>query len=346
MGGIFVIKKIIIWITILWVLIFSSYFFGVSYYENSINHPFKLTSISQDIKIKTGDTLYSIVNSLSVDGKIKNAFIVRYYIKNKNIKISLKPGVVSINKNMSIDDFFSALKDTKEEVDVDTLKITIPEGYDMNQIAKLFEDKGLISKDEFIKSCKDYILPDYIKNDTKRRYALEGFLFPDTYIFKKGAIGSQYIDIMIARFENILSQVRSSQTKTYTDEEIDKIIIMASIVEKEIVKEDERKLASSVFYNRLSKNMQLQSCATVLYALGVHKDIVSTKDLEFVSPYNTYLVKALPQGPICSPGRASIEAAFAPASTNYLYFVSKNDGSHEFNDNYNAHVAATNKYQK
>jgi UPF0755 protein len=100
-----------------------------------------------------------------------------------------------------------------------------------------------------------------------------------------------------------------------------------------------------VFFNRLDKGMKLESCATVIYALGQHKDVLTNNDLKVDSPFNTYIVKALPQGPICSPGKASIEAALNPANTNYLYFVSKNDGTHEFNETFDNHLVAQRKYQ-
>jgi UPF0755 protein len=338
-------KKILGTICVLWILIFGTYFLGANYYKGVIDHPFSLNSDQEEFKINKGDTLYSIIASLDKDGKLKNSLILKYYIKKNNINVSLKPGVSIISNNMTLNDFINSLEDVKAEVDPNIFKITIPEGYDINQIAKLFEDKGIVSKDDFLKNCKEYTIPSYVTKDPKRKYQLEGYLFPDTYEFKKGINSKQIIDSMLKRFETVLGEAQKNTGKNINSEVIDKIVIMASIVEREVAKEDERKLAASVFFNRLDKGMKLESCATVIYALGQHKDVLTNNDLKVDSPFNTYIVKALPQGPICSPGKASIEAALNPANTNYLYFVSKNDGTHEFNETFDNHLVAQRKYQ-
>lgn len=198
------------------------------------------------------------------------------------------------------------------------------------------DNKGVISKEEFLKSCREYKLPEYIKSDTKRKYALEGYLFPDTYEFYKGTSGKAIIDEMTSRFISVVNDILSKNGKTISNKDLDKYIIMASIIEKEVQKQDERGKAASVFYNRLNIGMKLESCATVLYSLGVHKDKLTYNDLKVDSPYNTYIVSGLPLGPISCPGRACIEAAISPSKTNYLYFVSNNDGTHFFTDSYNA----------
>ena len=120
---------------------------------------------------------------------------------------------------------------------------------------------------------------------------------------------------------------------------------MASIVEKEASDKKELDIVASVFYNRLKIDMPLQSCATVLYSLGKHKDILLDKDLEVKSPYNTYIVEGFPIGPICNPGKESIKAALSPATTNYLYFVSTNDGKHFFTDDYKKFLEIKKKTQ-
>jgi UPF0755 protein len=192
-------------------------------------------------------------------------------------------------------------------------------------------------------------LPDYIKADAKRKYSLEGFLFPDTYEFKKGMSGDDIITQMLLRFEYVINDIEAKQNTVINKENIDKITIMASIVEKEAKAKNERGMVASVFYNRLNKSMPLESCATVLYALDKVKVILSIKDTQTKSPYNTYLVKGLPVGPICCPGRAAIEAAVNPDKTDYYYFVAnmvKNDGTMVFAKTLAEHNANVKKYEK
>ncbi|MCM8770232.1 MAG: endolytic transglycosylase MltG, partial [Candidatus Omnitrophica bacterium] len=129
-----------------------------------------------------------------------------------------------------------------------------------------------------------------------------------------------------------------------TDEEIRKVVIVASMVEKEAEVDSERPIIASVIYNRLKKRLPLQICATVEYALGFHKARLSRQDLRVKSPYNTYLHRGLPPGPICNPGKKSLQAALYPAKTNYLFFVTKGDGTHHFSETYAEHAGAIRLY--
>lgn len=301
--------------------------------KSAIGHPLVSTQTKVNIEVKPEDTLDTVITSLNNKGLIKNKKVVDDYIKKYNLSTKVIPGNYSISSNVTLDKLLHYLN--KGILDDIPVKVTIPEGYDIESMAKLFESKGVISKNDFLKSCKEYKLPEYIKENNKRKYALEGYLFPDTYEFYKGTSGKIIIDEMTARFISVVNDIKTKAGKSISNEELDKYIIMASIVEKEVGKDDERGKAASVFYNRLSKGMKLESCATVLYALGVHKDKLSYSDLKVNSPFNTYQSLGLPTGPISCPGRACIEAAISPPKTNYLYFVSKNDGTHFFTDSYN-----------
>ena len=147
--------------------------------------------------------------------------------------------------------------------------------------------------------------------------------------------GDKIIDKMLDRFNYVIKEIEKENNIKIKDEDMDKLISMASVIEKEAEKDGERGKIASVFYNRIDKKMKMESCATVLYALGYHKDKLYYKDLKIKSPYNTYLNTGLPIGPICSPGKNSIKAALNPEKTDYLYFVSKNNGTHFFTKNYN-----------
>lgn len=302
---------------------------GGVFYSNNAKHPFK-TAEDFTIEIKEGDTLYSIIEKLKVENKLKNSTLVKLYIKQKKLTPNIKPGSYNITKDASVEEFITMLEDYNS--DKSNIKVTIPEGYDIDKIAATLDEAGVIGRDKFISAIKEYKLPSYIKTNNERKYDLEGFLFPDTYRFKKGISGEEIIKTMNGRFDEVVKDL--TKEKPLNDEELYNIITMASIVERETSNPKERDIVASVFYNRIKEDMKFQSCATVLYALGKHKDKLYEKDLEVNSPYNTYLFKGLPVGPISSPGIEAIKAAINPAETNYLFFVSNNDGTHFFTDNY------------
>lgn len=301
--------------------------------EKVIKYPFSQNKGDITVTVDEGDSLSKVINTLNKEKKIGNSYLIKWYIKKQNLSTNIKPGAYTVSKDMSTEAFLNVLNKGKNE---NAIKVTIPEGYNIEAIASILEQKQIISKDEFIKSVKEYTLPSYVKDDENRKYALEGYLFPDTYAFDKEMSGKEIIDLMIKNFERVIDDLEKSNNKTLDADELDKIITMASIVEKEAEASDERPTVASVFYNRLKKPMPLQSCATIEYALGVHKTVYTYKDLEVDSPYNTYKVPALPVGPICNAGKASIEAAMNPAETTHLYFVSKFDGTktHFFTNDY------------
>jgi UPF0755 protein len=301
-----------------------------SQYKKIIQHPIK-TNKDIHVAVKNGDTLYSILDDLNQNGAIKNSSIIKFYIKNNEIKSNVHPGKFLIPKDSTVKGLVTSLSTVGNEEDI--IKVTIPEGFDINNIAELLQEKGIIKKEEFIESCKTYKLPSFIVGNENRKFNLEGFLFPATYDLKAGMSGKTIIKLMVDKFYSTINEI--NKEKPIDMKKLDNIIIMASIIEGEASDKNERGEVASVFYNRLKKDMKLQSCATVLYSLGKHKEKLYNKDLEVQSPYNTYLVTGLPVGPICNPGKESIKAALSPAKTNYLYFVSNNDGTHFFSDDYN-----------
>ncbi|KYH35956.1 cell division suppressor protein YneA [Clostridium tepidiprofundi DSM 19306] len=298
--------------------------------NKAITDPLKITK-ELTVKVDRHEGLYSVLNRLYKEKKIINPFFIKYCIKKNNINTEIKQGEHKISPHT---DLVGMIKTLNESVDLkEDIKVTIKEGYDIEDIAEVLDDKGVISKEKFLECCRNYKLPQYIKKDSKRRYALEGFLFPDTYRFKANTDGNIIISTMLKRFEYVISDIYAHGKINY--DKLDKIITIASIIEKEVRVPEERAKVSSVIYNRLKKNMLIQCDPTVLYALGKHKEKVLYKDLEVDSPYNTYKYKGLPAGPICNPGKASILAAINPDNTKYIYFVSNNDGTHFFTDNYN-----------
>lgn len=301
------------------------------YYNRIVNHPFKLTVDSVELEVKEGQSLNDVLKKLSNQKIIGNTYLIKYYVKSNDIGTNIKKGTYSIEKDMNLNTFLTNLSSGKVAAELN--KVTIPEGYNIEEIADSLEKSQIISKEEFLEAVKEYEIPSYIKKDSKRKYQLEGFLFPDTYEFEDDITGEEIIERMLSRFEEVISEIEQATGNTIDKSKLDDIVTMASIVEKEAVRDDERGKVASVFYNRMEKNIKFQSCATVLYALGYHKAELSNEDIKIDSPYNTYKVDGLPVGPIACPGKASLNAAINPEKTDYLFFISNDDGTHEFTAN-------------
>lgn len=328
-------KALLLGIPLIFILIVTYLFFNAF---NHVKHPLEI-DISE-LVVSKGDTLYSVIDKLNSKGSIYNINFIKIYIKSKGYKTDIKPGVYEFSKDTTLEQFIEALKNGT--FDKSIIMVTIPEGYNVNHIAEKLQEKGIIKKDDFLLSCAKYSIPDYIKIDAKRRYTLEGYLFPDTYELKRGMSGKDIIDLMVKRFELALNNIEKSTGKVIEKKDIDKTIIMASIIEKEVDRQDERGKASSVFYNRLKAGMKLQSCATVLYGNGKYalksNEVLLVKDTQIPSPYNTYIINGLPVGPISCPGEECIMAALEPSKTNFLYFVLQKDGTHFFSSTYSEHL--------
>lgn len=231
-------------------------------------------------------------------------------------------------------EFFSpvSMKDVLKKIhlgEIKGIRITIPEGWTNVEIAELLAGFKLVDKGKFI---------DLSRSE-------EGFLFPDTYYFYKGMSEQNIIDLMRERFDNVVLPLAGKK-----DDEVKlglrECVILASITEKESNDCDEKKLIASVFLNRLRKKIKLESCVTVMYAIGRHKSSLSSKDLGVNSPYNTYLHFGLPPGPICNPGKSSLSSVFNPAESEFLFFVSRHDGTHEFSRTSQEHLLAKKRYKK
>lgn len=309
--------------------------------SSDIKSPFKVKDGNVKFSVNEGDTLFNVVSRLKEKELIKNEFLFKVYIKNNNLNTNIKPGEYNLKNDTSIKGFVEMLNKGSKETTL--LKITIPEGYNIEQMAKLMEEKGIISSEEFINSCKRYKVPSYIKCNSKVKYELEGYLFPDTYEFNKNVTGKEIIDKMLNQFQLVVRNIEKEKNIKIND--MQKIINIASIIEKEARIDEDRAKIASVIYNRLNQKMMLQVDATVLYALGEHKSKLTYDDLKIKSPYNTYVTNSLPLGPICSPGVESIKAALSPEKTNYIFYVLEDDKKHFFTNNYNNFLKAKERYK-
>lgn len=315
--------------------VFFVFFVGLIFiisYNKVIEKPLKSSENMISIEVKQGEGLYDILNKLDKEDRLSNKLLIKVKLAIDKQSIKLREGIYEIDTNTTLANLIDALEN--EADDKDLVKLTIPEGYSVEDIAKTLEEKEICSKDEFLTAVKNYELPKLIKANNKKRYNLEGFLYPDTYLIEKGSDANSIIKLMLTRFEDILKQVKDETKVDIKDEDVEKIIIMASMIEKEARVEKDRPLISSVIYNRLEKDMKLQLDAAVIYGLGYHVDVVLNKHLEIDSPYNVYKYKGLPVGPIANPGIDCIKAALSPTKTDYLYYILQEDGSHYFTNNY------------
>jgi UPF0755 protein len=220
--------------------------------------------------------------------------------------------------------------------------VTIPEGYTVAQIASLFEQKGLADKAEFLGLAHSR---DFIRTQRLDVSSLEGYLFPNTYHVARHATSKEIINTMVADLWQAFTPELRARAKDI-NLSVHQVLTLASVIEKETSVEGEREMISAVFHNRLRRKIPLQSDPTVIYGLKTYDGNLRKRDLASASPYNTYRVRGLPPGPIANPGARSIRAALFPAPTTFLYFVSRNDGTHVFSSTLAEHNRAVNKYQR
>ncbi|AMP20725.1 hypothetical protein AZF37_05640 [endosymbiont 'TC1' of Trimyema compressum] len=298
------------------------------------------------IMINEGDSLDTIGTTLMDNDVIKSKQMFILYSRMKGDSADFKSGTFIIKRPISLESLNKQLKEIPAAEQ--GVKITIPEGYSISQISKPFANSGLMDKDTFLaiadKGDFDYKFLKFAKPENVK-YKLEGFLFPDTYYFDKGESPKSMFEKMLNRFDEVVGTQLMSKAQSLGTTPL-ALVTMASVIEKEAVISKERPIISGVFYNRIKENMKLESCSTVQFALGKeeYKPVVTLEDIKINSPYNTYMYGGLPPGPIASPGKESLEAAFSPETTAYLYFVAKGDGSHIFNTSYEEHLKATEEY--
>ena len=289
-------------------------------YSRCINKPLKIDN-SIHIEVTEGEGFYDVLNDLDKNGYLRNKFFIKMNLSINKDDIKLKPGIYNVEKNNTLTELISILEGKNS--DKSLVKLTIPEGYSIEDIAKAIEKNGIATKSEFIECVEKYNdIPWFIDKEKNTRYTLEGYLYPDTYYIQKGNDCSIIIKMMLNRFEEVLKEVEKENNITIDESNISDIITKASIIEKEAKVEKDRKLISSVIDNRIAKKMKLQIDATVIYAINEKVDVVLYRHLQKDSPYNTYMYSGLPVGPICSPGKECISAAVNPNSTDYLYLGS------------------------
>jgi len=332
-------KKLIFSITIVCIVIAS--IFILNFYSYCIT-PYSSTPVDITINIPEGTSFKKVSLLLAEKNIIRKSIRFSILAKLKNAEQKIKTGEYCMTTPMSPVEVLDKL--IKGEVIIHS--VTIPEGKNIFDIAKIMEKAGLGSAAGTLEKMRD---PEFIKSLGIEEESLEGFLFPDTYHFSRKTVPEKILRRMVARHNRIINTKikKEAEQKGMT---IKEVIILASLVEKETARVFEKPLIAAVFLNRLKKGMRLECDPTVIYGVKLNdpnfNTRLRTKQLREETPYNTYRIFGLPKGPICNPGLGSIQAVLNPAETDYLYFVSKNNGVHQFSATLREHNQAVYTYQK
>jgi UPF0755 protein len=287
------------------------------------------------VQVRTGSSAHHIAADLQAAGIIRSqrAFLLLHFLHGRK---PLKAGEYAFDHPARLGEVYDRI--ARGDILVRTL--VIPEGFNMFDIATAVESAGLGKREDFVQEARTETA--LVRDLDPQARSLEGYLFPDTYHFTRTQSAHDMAAAMVHRFRQAAHEAGLSQ-------DVHNIVTMASIVEKETSIAEERPVVAGVFYNRLAKQMALATDPSVIYAALLnnrYRGAIYQSDLHFDSPYNTYLNPGLPPGPISNPGRASLQAAMHPASTDYLYFVSDNQGHHKFSRTASEHARNVTAYRR
>lgn len=272
-----------------------------------------------EVLIPKGASPHKISKILKDSDVITSQKIFLALVKYYGYSTKLQAGLYDFNTKDSLGTIINKIKNGESK----NIKVTIPEGFNIKRIAQVLSEHNICDEQKFI--------------DLAQKQNMEGYLFPNTYFLLPQMMEQEVINVMNEDFNRFWTKEKQERLKQINKSQRD-VVILASIVEKEAIADSERPIIAGVFLNRLSKGMRLESCSTVLYAMGINKERLSFEDLKIDSPYNTYKYKGLPPGPICSPGAKAIDAVLYPQITDSLYFVSKGNGTHYFSSTFEQHV--------
>jgi UPF0755 protein len=289
-----------------------------------------------EIRIEQGDSLAAVIRKLRERKIVSNGFFFSLWARVSGVEKKLHTGLYRFDAGVTPREVLDRIVNGKGVF----LTVTIPEGLTVKEIAALLAKMNIADRDRFLAEAAN---PDLLSTLGLQDRGLEGYLFPSTYHFTPSTPERDIILTMAEQFRKVsqplLAQGGASGLTLH------EALTLASIIEKETGVEAERPLVSAVFHNRLKRQMPLQSDPTVIFGLKEFNGNLTRRDLADASPYNTYRIGTLPPGPICNPSLSSIRAALNPAEVPYLYFVSKNDGTHLFSETVEAHNQAVKTYQ-
>lgn len=309
-------------------------------------YTFLMTSPSQEsteviYEVTPGQSFNAVAKDLEVKGVIKNAQLFSIYARLLNERGNMKRGEYALRLNMSPREVLNVIVSGKSI----SKPFTVAEGLNIYEISDLYEKQGFGKKADFLALAKDKKLAEQLLAEPAE--SLEGYLFPETYMITKFDGTKELITSMVKRFMAVYKEIGAEATLPGWSRK--QIVTLASIVEKETGAKEDRPLVSSVFHNRLEKKMKLQTDPTIIYGIadqtGVMPNNIRKDDILRPTRYNTYVIAALPPGPISNPGRESLMATLKPASSQYLYFVSRNDGTTVFSADLGNHNKAVQNFQ-
>jgi UPF0755 protein len=292
----------------------------------------------KDVQVTEGMSFKAIASTLQKEGIIRYRGYFEIIGRLQGISRKVRVGYYGLSTNMSLWEVLEALRKGR----IIEYEVVIPEGYNLYQIGWTLSNTPLLSDpQQFIKLVKD---KEYVRSLGVEADTLEGYLYPDTYFLPKGIKLEDIPRKMVQRYKAVFDDSYRSRAEDLGMSE-QQVITLASIIEKEAKVSSERKIISAVYHNRLKKGMRLQADPTAVYGMKAWITKVTKEDLKRRSPYNTYLHKGLPPGPIANPGQGSILAALYPEPVDYLFFVAQGDGSHYFSNDYGAHEKAVGRYR-
>jgi UPF0755 protein len=294
-------------------------------------------SAEQVVMVRSGQGFKALSVMLYKKGMILHPVKFRLFARIKGYDKRIKAGEYLFSDAMTPEEILYIMVEGK----VLLHRLTIPEGYNLMQIAQAVEAAGFGTEADFLRTATD---PEFVHAQGIDAQTFEGYLFPDTYYFTVDATPKDIIRTMIKRFREVFTAAWKGQAKAL-GMTIHEVITLASIIEKESGIAEELPVISSVFHNRLKRRMRLESDPTVIYGIEDYDGNITRNDLKRPTPYNTYTMKGLPPGPISNTGVKAIEAALYPADTKFFYFVSRKDQTHHFSTNFKEHHRAVRKYQ-
>ncbi len=313
---------------------------------------FQVQGEGVEFTVNKGENFASLARKLQAEGVVKSERALRWYVNFFPPSKSLKRGQFQLYQNMSVPAVVSALTEGKPL----EILFTVPEGHNIFQVAEALEAKGFVKRQDFLNACRSgeilALIPGTEAGQMRPKSA-EGYLFPDTYSLQRIFTAREIAQLMVQRFREVYQdlevEIKSSPTVAELGLSPHQVVTFASIVEKETGAGHERPLIASVFVNRFRKKMRLQTDPTVIYgvweAQGSWDGNIRRRDLQNPTPYNTYQIDGLPVGPIANPGLNALKAVLKPDTSEYLYFVSKNNGTHIFSKDYTSHARAVRETQ-